>query len=201
MEIYTLTLGYCQTNVYVLSENGTAAVIDPSDDVQGVLRFLQNRNLRVKYALVTHGHFDHIGGVYALQKNGATVYMSKEDYNLVDFTDTNSLFGAPKEKFTPDVYVRDGDELDILGHSVRVISAPGHTPGGVCYIFDDSKIFTGDTLFRHSVGRTDFPHGDFAELKKSVKKLFALTGDYTVFPGHGESTTLDFERANNLYVH
>ena len=200
MDIFTLTSGYCATNTYVIAENGFAAVVDPEGAVDNIVGFLEKMDLKPKYVLVTHGHFDHIGGVAALQRLGASVYISEQDYNLIDFTGKDTLFGVG-DKFTPDEFVEDGKVYDIIGHKMSVLSTPGHTPGGVCYIFDDNTIFSGDTLFNGSVGRTDFPHADFSMLRLSLNKLFALKGDYIVWPGHGENTTLEYERKFNPYVH
>ncbi len=125
---------------------------------------------------------------------------ASEDYKLVDELNAMFVGDASGLRFTPDVTVRDGDVIEINGHNFEVISTPGHTPHGVCFVTDGEKIFTGDTLFRLSIGRTDFTLGNKPELIKTVKMLFALDGDYEVFPGHGEPTTLDYERKNNPYV-
>ena len=116
-------------------------------------------------------------------------------------TDKNlaPLFGKKFQRFVLDVAIDDGDEIEILNEKITVLHTPGHTAGSVCYVVEN-VIFSGDTLFRLSVGRTDFPTGSMKELNTSVKRLLALPGNYTVYPGHGEITNLDFERANNPYA-
>lgn len=196
MEIITLVLGYCATNIYIVVDNGEAIVIDPAADGQAILDFLKQRGLTPKYVLVTHAHYDHIGGVAALCNAGAKVYMSTVDYSLINSAD---VFYVANE-FSLDVAVRDGDVFNMIGHKIAVMETAGHTIGGVCYILDDEVIFTGDTLFAGSIGRTDFPHGDARRLQGSIKKLCALDGNLQVFSGHGKRTTLEIERRTNPYV-
>ncbi len=200
MKIYTLTLGCCATNTYIIIDNGAAAVIDPADSPDRIFDFLAKNNAALDSVLVTHGHFDHIGAVSALQKHGAKVFMSKTDYDLIDFDEPDSLFGTGNGSFSLDTAVCDRIEYNVIGHTFKAISTPGHTPGGLCYVLENEVIFSGDTLFRAGIGRTDFMLGAFTELITSVKKLYALPGDLTVLPGHGAPTTLDFERENNPYV-
>lgn len=199
MEEITLITSVCRTNTYILIDNGGAIVIDPGDSAETILKILNDRNVKLECVLITHGHYDHIGATAELQQNGAIVYMSETDHALVDF-DKQGLFGAPNARFDVDVHVSDGYKFEIIGHAFKVISTPGHTPGGVCFVMDDRIIFSGDTLFRSSVGRTDFPFADHTKLMTSVKKLFALPHDYVVYAGHGPMTTLDFERKFNPYV-
>lgn len=199
MKIITHVNGICGTNTYLIIDDGKAVAIDPADDADGILQIAKSHNASVTDVLVTHAHFDHIGALHELKAQGARVYAS-EDYKLVDELNAMFVGDASGLRFTPDITVRDGDVIEINGHSFEVISTPGHTPHGVCFVMDGEKIFTGDTLFRLSIGRTDFTLGNKPELIKTVKMLFALDGDYEVFPGHGEPTTLDYERKNNPYV-
>lgn len=199
MKIITHVNGICGTNTYLIIDDGKAVAIDPADDANGILQIAKSHNASVTDVLVTHAHFDHIGALHELKAQGARVHAS-EDYKLVDELNAMFVGDASGLRFTPDVTVRDGDEIEINGHSFEVISTPGHTPHGVCFVMDGEKIFTGDTLFKLSIGRTDFTLGNKPELIKTVKMLFALDGDYEVFPGHGEPTTLDYERKNNPYV-
>ncbi len=201
INIIKRTAGLAATNSYILcSENGDCAVVDPGDEVSGLQKTLNENGLRCTAVLLTHAHFDHAGSCLELQKTGARIYMHASDMQLVE-TDKNlaRLFGKKFQRFTPDVTVHDGDEIDILNEKINVFHTPGHTAGSVCYVMGN-VIFSGDTLFRLSVGRTDFPTGSTKELNRSVKKLFGLPGDYTVYPGHGEITDLNFERENNPYA-
>lgn len=200
MDIITHVNGVCATNTYLIIDSGKAIAVDPAYDADGILRIAKAHNASISDVLITHAHFDHIGAIGALKARGAKVYAS-EDHKLTD--KLNALFTDDIEglRFTPDITVHGGDSVQINGHTFKVVETPGHTPYGVCYIMDDARIFSGDTLFRLSVGRADFTLGDHAELLRSVKKLFALSHDYEVLPGHGEPTTLDFERKNNPYVY
>ena len=199
MEISTIEVGTLQTNCYVVSQNGVAFIVDPGAEAQAVKEYCDGHSLTVEAILLTHGHYDHSGAVKELQSlTGAKIYATK-DCNLL----ANSMkslafaFGATVNKFTTDVIIEDGDNITIGDMKVAVLSTPGHTQGGVCYIVEDC-IFSGDTLFRTSYGRTDLPTGDAKILEKSIKKLFALDGEYKVYPGHGASTTLDTERKHNI---
>lgn len=199
MEIFTLELGPCATNTYLIADNGVAIVVDPSCDAEYISSFAESKGANIKLVLVTHAHFDHIGAVGELQRLGAEVYISSTDYELIDFDNNDMLFGT-NTFFGADRFVKDGDEFMFADRSFKVVATPGHTPGGVCYIMDGRYIFSGDTLFRCGIGRTDFPFGSYAELISSVNKLFALDGEFEVLPGHGEKSTLDYERKNNPYV-
>lgn len=193
---------YC-TDTYLIIEGSDAIVIDPGDDYERIVARLNRLGAQARHVLITHAHFDHIGAVARFAKDGTSVYISKVDYDALvqsDFYVDLGFFGETVEPFTADVVVSDGDRLSLCNHDFTVMATPGHTPGGVCYILDDKYIFSGDTLFRLSVGRTDFPFCSHADLMQSVRKLFSLAGDYTVYPGHGDSTNLNFERENNPYV-
>lgn len=192
--------GEYMTNCYIIGENGEAIVVDPGTDFSPIKNYLDAHGLMPKYVLITHAHFDHIGSVAALKALGAKVYISETDYKYLC---KDGFFDGTDERvdrFEADVLLNDDDEITLLSHRFRVVSTPGHTPGGVCYIMDNECIFSGDTLFRLSVGRWDFKYGNGAELVKSLRKIFDLVGDYKVYPGHGASTTLDFERKNNPYA-
>ena len=185
------------SNCYLLTEDGkTAVAIDPGEET--VLIEAEKRGLTVTHVLLTHCHFDHIGGCLALQQAGAKVGCCKDElFQLQHQAEGARLFGlAPALDFTPDFTFSGGDKLTFGGISFEVIATPGHTQGSVCILAGDA-LFSGDTLFQGSVGRTDLPGGDFRALEKSVKTLYALAGDYTVYPGHGGRTTLSFERKYN----
>lgn len=192
------------TDTYLIIEGDSAIVIDPGADYEYISARLSRLGATAKYVLITHGHFDHIGAVSRFSDAGAKVYISRTDYDILTKADFNWELGFGEERvnsFDADCLVDDGDKLKLLNHEINVIATPGHTPGGVCYVIKDNNcIFTGDTLFRLSVGRTDFPYCSHSDLLNSVKKLFALPGDFVIYPGHGPSTTLDYERKFNPYV-
>ncbi|MEG1394782.1 MAG: MBL fold metallo-hydrolase [Clostridia bacterium] len=198
MEIMLVYTGVLQENCYIVYNeiDKRGFVIDPGDEFEKIKKYVDSKNIDVQYVLVTHGHYDHVGAVAGFQKAGAKVYMSKADESKICSPNIQSYNNHGVEKFTIDTYVKDGDMLDLCGYKVKVVATPGHSVGGVCYILDD-MIFCGDTLFRKSFGRYDFPDGDFKVLSASIEKLFALEGNYTLLCGHGETSELDFERKYN----
>lgn len=198
MKTITFHTTALETNTYLVLNGERAFVVDPGADADKILAAAEAEGAKIEWVLLTHAHFDHIGGVAELQRAGAQVVLHRDDLGIVSsFKNLAFYAGVKVEKFLPDVTVSGGETLDVAGVKVRVIHTPGHTVGGVCYVADDI-IFTGDTLFELSYGRTDFPTGSFKELKNSVlNKLFVLPGDYRLLPGHGAPTTLAFEREHN----
>lgn len=196
IKIYPCGFG---ANTYLVTSDGVHAVaIDPSRPHIGSLA--RERGLSVDAVLLTHGHFDHIGGCAALQRAGAKIGCAAEEVRLIQSKDNLAIqCGYPVDPFEVDFTVRDGQTLSLCGMDFTVIATPGHTAGGVCYLVG-SELFTGDTLFCGGVGRTDFPTGDLSALRNSLKKLVALEGDYTLRTGHGEDGTLDTERRTNPYL-
>lgn len=188
------------TNTYIVTdqESGETAVIDPSLPEESLIEKLNVK--KVKYILLTHGHFDHIGGVNLVkEKTGAKVVIHKEDEEML--CDKNKNYGTDNTPIYADVLVEDGTELMLGDSKIKVLHTPGHTKGGVCYIFEDDRIiFSGDTLFKLTAGRTDLYGGDARTELKSLIKIGDLEGDYVVYPGHDDSTTLQFERENNRYM-
>lgn len=201
MIIKKITAGKFETNTYFIMTEGGAIVIDPGDGSREILNFIKNDNLNVKYVLLTHGHFDHINSTKLLQESGAEVYLHSLDAHMLnDKSNLAWISGVVSNGFAPDYLVEDGYKFNLLGLDITVMHTPGHTKGSVCYLIEDS-IFSGDTLFYLSVGRTDFPTGSSSQLENSIaNKLFALPSDYTVYPGHGMETSLKFEKENNPYV-
>lgn len=198
MKTITFHTTALETNTYLAINGERAFVVDPGADADKILAAAEAEGAKIEWVLLTHAHFDHIGGVAELQRAGAQVVLHRDDFGIASsFKNLAFYAGVKVEKFVPDVTVSGGETLDVAGVKVRVIHTPGHTAGGVCYVADD-VIFTGDTLFELSYGRTDFPTGSFKELKNSVlNKLFVLPGDYRLLPGHGAPTTLAFEREHN----
>lgn len=199
-------LGMLPTNVYlgVNEETGNGFLVDPAvyePQVEDVIKELGIKNLQ--YILLTHGHFDHILGVNEFKKNHpeAKVVIHKEDEAFL--TDTvlshSMMHGLTQEPITADVLVEDGDVLAFDDTGFKVVHTPGHTRGSVVYLLDD-LMFSGDTLFQLSCGRTDFPESDPYSMTPSLKKLAALEGNYHVLPGHNAFSDLDFERKNNPFM-
>mgnify|MGYP003295130814 CR=1 FL=1 len=191
-------------NTYVITQdNKEAIVIDPAQRrVEGELLKL---GLTAKYVLLTHCHFDHVGGVTPLQEAGAKVLCSELEKPLVGTSaDLFDAFGAPRDNFRVDETLCDNETRTLCGISVQTIVTPGHTAGGACYLITDTDgeryLFTGDTLFLGSIGRTDFPTGSIAQLRESLRKLASLDGDMAVYPGHEEETTLEKERKTNPFM-
>lgn len=199
-------LGMLPTNVYlgVNEETGNGFLVDPAvyePQVEDVIKEMGIKNLQ--YILLTHGHFDHILGVNEFKKNHpeAKVVIHKEDEAFL--TDTvlshSMMHGLTQEPITADVLVEDGDVLAFDDTGFKVVHTPGHTRGSVVYLLDD-LMFSGDTLFQMSCGRTDFPESDPASMRPSLQKLAALNGNYHVLPGHNAFSDLDFERKNNPFM-
>ncbi len=204
LEVNGYPVGYMGTNCFLVTDTETNKrfIVDPGEYDHSLKKLLSNVNVgEIEYILLTHGHFDHIMGVYDVQKNyGGKIVIGERDADC--FTnDEKSLIsnfgfdGKLPEK--ADILVKDGDKLPFAGGSIEVLHTPGHTEGSVCYLIDD-LLFSGDTLFCGSFGRTDFKSGSFRDMVKSLKRLASLEGDKKVFPGHNMLTTLERERKNNI---
>lgn len=192
-------LGFA-SNTYVLTaDNDKCVLVDCAQE--RVLTECRKLGLTPEYVLLTHCHYDHIGGCGALYEAGAKIICGEDEKDLVFSDDNRAIFhGIAIPHFEITDTVRDGQTLRLCGMDFKVFATPGHTRGGVCYLCGDS-LFTGDTLFFESVGRTDFATGSPSALVRSVKKLYALEGDCKVYCGHGEDTTLEHERKYNPYIH
>ncbi|MCI6957905.1 MAG: MBL fold metallo-hydrolase [Candidatus Faecousia sp.] len=194
LTLHTLPLGAYQTNCYILhqEESSSCVVIDPGYTPEVVLSFLEGQGLTLEAILLTHGHFDHVGGVRDLAaETGCKVYLNPNDLSMPPRLTAGPLYYT-------DTY-SEGDTITPAGISFQVLSTPGHTPGSVCLIAENF-LFSGDTLFAGSCGRTDLPGGSTSAIRASLRRLAALPQDYSVHPGHGESTTLAWEKQYNPYM-
>ncbi|MDR2360413.1 MAG: MBL fold metallo-hydrolase [Oscillospiraceae bacterium] len=189
MQIKILEVGQLQTNCYVVTDENSlkCAVIDPGAESNTILNYIEETKLTVAAIFITHGHFDHVGALESLSREtSAPVFIHAEDASAAE--------GIANLK-----NYKDGDKISIGELMFEVIETPGHTPGGVCLKVQDA-LFTGDTLFRDSCGRTDTPGGDMDTLLCSLRKLYNLSGDYEVYPGHDTHSTLNRERRQNYYM-
>ena len=203
LEIEKIVSTMMDVNTYIVWQEGDsrAIVIDPSFEVDRVLYCLQNESLQCEAILLTHGHFDHIAGVKKLkEETGAKVYIHTKDAPMLTEAEKNLSAG-----FGIGITAVAADELleqaivTIAGMEVKVLHTPGHSEGSVCYFIEEA-LFSGDTLFNLSIGRTDFPGSDWGQMKKTLEKIKLIEGDYMVYSGHGNSTSLAYEVDNNPYL-
>ena len=196
MQIKMMQVGPLGTNCYLLEDEKSklAAVVDPGGDAPRILSQAKTDGVEVKMILLTHAHFDHTGGVAELCASlpGVPVYLHPADAALLG----SEVFPAIGAATVP---YEDGDTVQLGELTIQVLHTPGHTPGGVCLLVGDA-LFTGDTLFYGSMGRTDFAGGSYEDIMASLKRLAQLPGNYQVLPGHMDTTTLDRERKINFYI-
>lgn len=203
IKIKQFIAGQLENNMYLVYEEDTkkAVLIDATAPVPELLDTVKNFGLDVEYILLTHGHFDHILGLTELKKAlGAEAVICHDDLIISDNINEFTRFFGGMEESVPPVYekfIKDGDVITVGNMHIKVIHTPGHTEGGVCYLLNDN-LFSGDTLFMGSVGRTDLFGGNFDKLSDSVKnKLFKLDDNIKVYPGHGPKTTIGYEKKHN----
>ncbi len=203
MEINHFVVGELETNSYTVLGRDYALIIDPADKDERLLEFARKtKDKTYKYILLTHGHADHILGVNAIKeiwncpivigKNEAEI-LENPDYNLSPF-----ILGI-QVSLLADMLLSEGDTINLGEDTLKVLETPGHTKGSVCYIIND-VMFSGDTFFKGTIGRTDFPTSNVMEMIKSLKRLSLIKTDYTVYPGHDQKTTLFCEQKNNQYM-
>jgi hydroxyacylglutathione hydrolase len=186
MRIESLCLGSLATNCYLVETDAARVLIDPAEANDTLFAFLDNR--KVDLVVNTHGHFDHVGGDWALKEQGAVLCLHRLDLDFVDrFFPGHPAF---------DRYLAEGDRV---AEVLRVLHTPGHSPGSVV-LASDGVLFCGDLLFAGSIGRTDLPGGSERAMAQSLARIADLEGEYTVYPGHGPQTTLDHERRTNPFL-
>lgn len=198
MIIKAIPAGIYDANCYIVMDEKTkdAVVLDPGGDGEMLERAIKDMKANVKSILLTHGHMDHVGGVeYLSDKLNVPFYISKIDEEYME--KDNYVFGSIRNA---NGYLEDGNELSFGSLNIKVIATPGHTKGGLCFLIED-KLFTGDTLFQGSIGRTDFIGGSFPEIIDSIKtKLLPLGDEIEVYPGHGSKSSIGYEKGYNMYL-
>lgn len=204
MNIIKLTVGELAANCFIVeAPEKTAIVIDPGAEAEVIAAELESRGLTLRKILLTHGHFDHMGAAAELkEKYSAQVYISVQDEELLPDREKSVAIFLPDSPFHPveaDARVKEGDVISQGSMKISVIETPGHTAGSVCFVIEDC-IFTGDTLFHGSVGRTDLYSGNAAQQAETLKRLAELDKNYRLYCGHGEDTDLDTERAVNPFL-
>lgn len=206
MKIEQYCVGEVATNCYFLINDETKEmlVIDPGDSAKMLAEKIRQKNLKPQAVLLTHGHFDHAMAAEELAENfGIKIYAHEAEKDTLEQPGRNvsSMIGRG-ESYHADVFVTDGEILKLAGMELKVLHTPGHTEGGCCYYLEQEKVlFSGDTLFCQSVGRTDFPGGSMSKIVRSIKeKLLALPDDVRVYPGHMDLTTIGRERTGNPFL-
>lgn len=206
MDIKTMQVGALGTNCYIVSCTRTkeALIIDPGGNTSDIVAYVRANNLTVKAIVDTHGHGDHIASNDDLRDAlGAKLYIHEKDKAMLASAEQNLSFyiGQPLELRPADECLKEGDKLNIGDIEFTVLETPGHTPGGISLYTDEGAVFSGDTLFYLSVGRTDFPGGSMRQLNNSItEKLFTLPDDTTVYPGHGPATNIGTEKMQNPFI-
>ena len=200
-----LMVGLLEVNCYILGDEETkeAVVIDPGGDEDEILEVLNYHNFKLKYIIDTHGHFDHVDANQALKDaTRAEIIIHELDAAMLK-RDNEAMFftGKRMRPSEADILVKEGDVITFGPHKLNVLHTPGHTPGGISLVLENNPlVYVGDTLFAGSIGRTDFPGGDYDALINGVReKLFALGDHYVVYPGHGPVTTIGHERKYNPF--
>ena len=206
MKIVNIPTGMLQANTYLVCDETSRLgfIVDLGGYSKELKNIIEKNDIQIQYIVLTHGHGDHIGGVHEHLKDfpDAKVVCSRAEEKMLLDPELNEAhhFGPEKVSFNPDILVDDGDTLTVGNMTMKFIMTPGHTEGGMCILVDD-VLFSGDTLFCRSIGRTDLAGGDFKTLMESIKnKLFLLPDETQVLPGHMGTTTIGFEKEHNPFV-
>lgn len=205
MKFTRIVVGPFEVNSFLLEGvNGEALIVDPGADAATIWKACRQKKLTPVGILLTHGHMDHLNALAAVaDAAGAPVYLHEQDEAWA-FSETNHMlphYPAPQAPSTPVHPLRDGEHIRLAGLDIRVIATPGHTPGGVCfYLPAEHVLFSGDTLFKGTVGRTDIPGASARVLSESLRKLVRLPPQTVVWPGHGDPTTIGEECLENFFM-
>jgi len=204
MIIKRITVGPLQENCYIVDDEETkqAIVIDPGDEPDRILEVIKDSNFQVSAVILTHAHFDHVGAAGDIKRaTGAKVLINADDMELYKgVRDQAAFWGYEVDDLPePDGFITEGDEVRAGNLKFRVIQTPGHSPGGIC-LYGEGVVFTGDTVFQGSVGRTDFHGGDLSRLKESFRRVISLPGDTVILSGHGGETTVEREKRENFFM-
>lgn len=206
LEVTGFRTGKIMTNTYVAVDTETKKgfIVDPGAFDRQIVAFIRNENIEIEYIILTHGHGDHIGGVPGFREvyPNAKIVAAAGDQEAMakpEWNQASMYSGGPEVSFVPDITVADGDNLEVGTMKYYFMMTPGHTPGGMC-IIGEGVCFSGDTLFRQSMGRTDFPGGSYREIMQSLRKLMKLPPKTIVYPGHMDATTIEWESEHNPYI-
>lgn len=203
MKVKTVVVGPLQVNTYIVYDplSLEAVIIDPGDEPDMIIDAVNELGVKVKYIICTHGHFDHIGAIIDIKdETKAPVLLHQDEHYIYSKAkEASAIWGFNTEdQPTPDKFLADADEISVSGFTLKVIHTPGHSPGSIC-LYDGKVLFSGDTLFEGSIGRTDFVGGDMQLMRKSLQKLMQLPDDTIVYPGHGDKTTISQEKRLNPF--
>ncbi|APH20760.1 MBL fold metallo-hydrolase [Clostridium botulinum] len=198
MDIKTIPVGIYNANCYLLIDQDKCAIIDPGGDPEDIIKIIEDNNLIPKFILLTHGHIDHVGGVEAIKDEyNIPFYINRKDEDLIK--EAEYIFGNFGKYKNADEYLVEGKEFQLANLKIKAIETPGHSPGGMSFLVNN-VIFTGDTLFRESIGRSDFIGGSHNTLINSIQsKITVLDPDIYVLPGHGPQSTIGYEKDNNPF--
>lgn len=202
MKIKRIIAKMLSSNTYVIINNGIGVIIDPGAEVDEIMAVVNEENIRIEYIILTHVHIDHILNLDELKnrlKCKVGVHKLEEFYLGNSWQNGAKLFGMEKIFESADLILEDGTSLEFGNETFDIIHTPGHTPGSIC-IKVGNYLFTGDTLFRRSIGATHLGNGNSSDLESSLIKLMKLSDDIVILPGHGTSSTIGYERENNPYI-